>query len=60
MKLAFIKNPKRFFLAVVMIGLAFGFLKVLNQWVFLPEFPDALDVSLIFLAAGVFLRDAFR
>ena len=52
------KNWKRFVLGVVMIGLGFGFLKVLNAWVFLPYFPDLLDVSLIFFAGAVFMWDA--
>ena len=60
MKTLFVKRPRRFFLSVILIGLGFGFIKVLNQWVFLPYFPDLLDISLIFIAATVFMGDALK
>ncbi len=55
-----IKRPRRFFLGGVMIGLAFGFGKLLGRLVILPILPDLFDVMLIGVAGLIFFYDSFR
>ena len=55
-----IKRPVRFFLGGVLIGLTFGFGKVLGRLVILPFLPDLFDVLLIAVAGLIFFYDSFR
>ncbi len=55
-----IKKPKRFFFGGVLLGLTFGFGKVLGRVVILPVLPDMFDVLLIGIAALVFFYDSLK
>jgi hypothetical protein len=47
-------DPVRFFLGALAIGLAFGFPRYFDRWVFFPWFPNILD-SATMAAIGAFL-----
>ncbi|HYB07593.1 MAG TPA: hypothetical protein VEB87_05515 [Nitrososphaerales archaeon] len=47
-------DPIRFFLGFLAVGLALGFLRYFDQWVYFPLFPNILD-SATMAFIGIFL-----
>ncbi len=49
-----IKKPIAFFFGGLALGLAFGFMRYFNHWVYFPIFPNILD-SFVMIAIGIYL-----
>jgi len=59
-KFLFNLDPVRFFLGSLALGLAFGFIRYFDHWVYFPMFPNIIDSATMALLGVVLLWDVAR